>query len=747
MRYDKTTIQIALALLVTLPPAAFPREGRVDINWGLCPAEPAGESRPSSAGLDPGFSALEGDEASLIQDGVSVFTGNVELARDDHALRTDRLTYDAPNDIVDARGNTRLWTGPLFWEGEHARVDLSRDQGILENGAYRLFDRHGRGEASYIEHDMQEDASALRTVTYTTCPEENPPWKLSARTLKLDHREEWGSARDVVLRVRGMPVAYTPYISFPLSDRRKSGFLPPSFGGSRDSGLDFTLPYYWNIAPNTDATLYPRALGTRGAMLGAQYRYLLPSFHGEFSGNVLPNDRRFRDEERWLVQLRHDQRFDEHRGHFGVDFNNVSDDEYLEDFGNALSISSTRFLRRFAFLTYGREWWSVHGRVNSFQSVDPSLSGADRPYDYLPQVYYYSRLRPLARHVNFQIHGETTYFERRDSVTGGRFNLKPFVSFPFETQGSFLIPKLTLEQTWYALDGNVLGGEHPSRFAPTLSMDSGLFLERPLVLRGASFLHTIEPRLFYLYRPEVEQNDIPIFDTNEYDFSFSQLFRENRYTSIDRLGDTNAVTLAVTTRLFEDGTGLERLRLSLGEIYHFEDREVVLPGQTKIDDPASEIVAEAYAELTRAWAIGGALQWDPNDNETDKSALRLRYRPGDNKIVNFDYRFRRPSNIFGSDASIEQTDFSFRWPLTARWSVLARWNYSLPENQTLETVAGIEYESCCWGVRVVGRRFISTSEGDFDHAIMMQVVLKGLGGVGSVSSYLRSNIPGYTNEF
>ncbi|MGQ0658734.1 MAG: LPS-assembly protein LptD [Chromatiales bacterium] len=747
MRHAITTIRIALALLTTLSPPAYGRGERVDINWGLCPVEPEGAAKPSSVDLDPGFASLEGDEATLIQNGTSVFSGNVELVRDDHTLRTDRLTYDEPNAVVDARGHTRLWSGSLFWEGEHANVDLGQDRGILENGSYRLLDRHGRGEAAYVEHDMNKDLSKLREVTYTTCPGETPAWKLSARKLFLDHREEWGSARDVVLRVKGVPVGYTPYISFPLSDRRKSGLLPPTFGGSRDSGFDITLPYYWNIAPNYDATFFPRALGSRGLMLGGEYRYLLPTLGGEVVGNYLPNDSRFNHEDRWLVQFRHNQGFDENRGRLGVDFNNVSDDEYLEDFGNSLALSSTRFLNRNAYVTHGRDWWSVHGRVNSYQSVDPTLPGANRPYDYLPQVFYRTNFRRLTRHVNFQVHGETTYFDREASVTGGRFDLKPFVSFPFETPGSFLIPKVTLEQTWYALDGDTAGGDQPSRTVPALSVDSGLYLERPLSLGGAVLLHTIEPRLFYLYRPEVEQDDIPIFDTNEYDFSFSQLFRENRFASIDRLGDANSLTLAVTSRLLEETTGLERLRLSVGQIYHLADREVVLPGQRKIDDPVSEIVAEAYAELTPAWSIGGTLQWDPNDNETDKSAVRLRYRPGDNKIVNFDYRFRSPVNVSRNSTSIEQTDFSFRWPLSDNWSMLGRWNYSLPDNQTLETVAGIEYESCCWGVRLVGRRFISTSEGAYDNALMMQIVLKGLGGIGSVSSYLKKNIPGYTNEF
>jgi len=629
----------------------------------------------------------------------------------------------------------------MFWEGAHANLDLSKDKGILEKGAYRLIDRHGRGEAGYIERDMRRDVSKLKDVSYTTCPGQTPAWFLSSENLFLNHKNEWGSAKNVVLRVKGVPVAYTPYISFPLSDKRKTGFLPPTFGGSRDSGADITVPFYWNIAPNYDATLAPRILGERGVMLGGQGRYLMPSLAGSLDATFLPNDSRLDGEDRWAVHYKHDQYFHANRGHFVVDFNNVSDKQYFEDFGNALSITSERFLDRLAYVTYSHNRWYIYARVNSYQSVDRTLPGTSRPYDYLPQIYYYSNFPYVAKHVNFQIQGETTYFDRADTVTGGRLDLKPYISFPFETAGSFFIPKLSFNQTWYLLDGNTVGDDQLSRAVPTLSLDSGLFLERDLAFRGASFVNTIEPRVFYLYRPDIEQDDIPVFDSSEYDFSFGQLFRENRFSSIDRLGDANSVTLALTSRLLDSANGRERFRAGLGQIYHFKDREVVLPRQRTLEDPVSEIVAEAYAGITRAWSVGGALQWDPNDNETDKSALRLRYRPAENKIFNFDYRFRRP-------ADVEQTDMSFRWPLSDNWAVLGRWNYSPPDSQTLEAVAGVEYESCCWGVRLVGRRFISTSEGRYDNTIMLQVELKGLGGLGrGTTSYLKRNIPGYTTEF
>lgn len=737
----KTTTWIVL-LAACLPVAAVAAGRSKPINWGLCPVEPGIETKPTADDLDTGFGAVEGDEASLVENGLSTFSGNVELIRDGNALRTDKLTYDEPGEVVEAMGHTRLWSGTMFWQGEHARLDMGKDEGTLDNGEYRLTDTHGRGTALRIERDMARNVTKMRAVSYTTCPSgDTPSWELSAKKLYLDHDAEWGSARNAVLRIRGVPVAWTPYISFPLTDRRKSGLLPPTFGGSRDSGMDVTVPYYWNIAPNYDATLAPRFLGTRGLMLGAEGRYLRKDYDGQLSATILPSDNKFDDQDRWLVQYRHNQLFDDERGRFRIDFNNVSDKQYLEDFGNSLSVTSTRFLTRFADLSYGRDWWAVLARVNSYQTVDRTIPGAQRPYDYMPQVYYYSRFQPLMPHVNFQVYGETTYFDRSDTVTGGRFNLRPFISFPFESAAGFVVPRIALNQTWYDLDGNTLGDDKLTRTVPDFSIDSGLFFERATTLAGSQYVHTLEPRIYYLYRPEVEQTDIPVFDTSEYDFSLLQLFRDNRYSGIDRLGDANSITLALTSRLLHADSGREWMRLSLGQIYHFADREVVLPDQSAQTDPSSEIVAEAFAQLNRDWSVGGALQWDPNTDLTQRSAVRLRYRPGTRAILNLDYRFRRP-------ASVEQTDVSFRWPLNPNWSLLGRWNYSLPDSQTLEAFAGVEYESCCWGIRLVGRRFISTSEGQYDNAIFLQFQLKGLGGLGrNTATYLRNNVPGYTEEF
>jgi len=732
---------LALAASIGVTPAAARQKAKRD-PWLLCPAADLPAGRPSAEGLDPGFVSLTSDEAQMVEDGPSIFTGNVELVRDDNALRTDRLTWDEPREIAEALGHTRLWSGDLYWEGERATVNLDTEQGRLETGLYRILSGRGHGRAANAETDLAHETSDFKDVDYTTCPGETPDWQLSAESLHLDHEAEWGSARNVVFRVRGVPVAYTPYMSFPLSDKRKSGFLPPSFGSSRDAGFDVSLPYYWNIAPNMDATVAPRVIGRRGVMLMGQYRYLFTQGHGQLDLGYMPQDSLEDDDYRGIVTYEHQQGFAGGRGTADVFFNSVSDKEYFEDFSNNLSISSTRFLERQGRITYGGNGWSVNGRVLNYQTVDPTLPSDSRPYTMLPQVYYYATLPLGVPRLSAGLYGETTYFERDGTTEGGRIDVKPVLAYSlYSTPGAYVTPRLSLSHTQYLLEDNP-GGNHIDRTVPTVNLDSGLFFERELAVGGEGYIHTLEPRLFYLYRPEVDQDDIPVFDTGEYSFSDKVLFYENRFSGIDRLADANSLSVSLSSALIQSATGDELVRATLGQIYHFSDLDVQLPGVADDTDPYSALIADVLTRLSSSWTARGTLQWDPNNDQTDKLAMRLRYRPTDGrKILNLDYRFRNAST------DVDQTDVSFRWPVGRNWGVVGRWNYSLPEQETLEVVGGLEYESCCWGLKVVGRRFLRTADGQFDTGVFMQVELKGLANLGTgASNLLRKNVPGYEND-
>ena len=725
-----------------------------DVLWSLCPADVIRPSQPewSEPEQDAGSTEIRSDQAELRKEGVQVLSGNVEVIQNDRAVAADSVTYDEAKSLVTVEGNARYWDNSIFWDGLRGELALDEDFAKFESGDYSLVSRRGRGHAELIDVDNAKQVENLRNVDYTTCAsarESAPNWTLAAKHLKLDHNSDWGRATGVTLKVRDVPVMYLPFMSFPISDKRKSGFLAPSFGTTTDSGTDIQTPYYWNIAPHVDATIIPRVLGDRGVMLGGQARYLLPRGSSEVNFSVLPSDDQFQNETRYLFKMDHRQHFAGNRAYGEIKYNLVSDKEYFEDFGFTLGVSSTRFLEQRGYLRYTHNWFNVSALLQSYQNVDRSLPGGSRPYKRLPQILLNSRSLGY-KGLSLHMASEFVYFDRDSTTVGARIDLLPQVAYPIVRPGYFFIPRLVLRHTEYLLDNVESGDENMNRTLPVASVNAGLFLEREYEIFGQSWQQTLEPRVFYLYVPETNQDDLPLFDTGSYDFSFSQLFRDNRFSGRDRIGDANQMAVALTTRFIDRSTGRERFRASLGQLYYFEDREVTLPDREMATDSTSELIAELAARISDSWRVSADFQWDPHDSQTQKVSLNLRYRPGPFKVLNLGYRVRRERTAVGAlvDRTVEQTDVSLRWPITENWSVIGRWNYSIQSNETLESVGGVEYNSCCWGIRAAARRFISTSGGAFDTGIFLQIELKGLAGFGgSARSFLERSVPGYRAEF
>ena len=391
--------------------------------------------------------------------------------------------------------------------------------------------------------------------------------------------------------------------------------------------------------------------------------------------------------------------------------------------------------------------------MTNYQSVDRTLAAVSKPYKRLPQINFYAGRSGGNNKLNYLLHSQFTYFDRsgsdlpsRENVTGSRVDLLPSISYPYRTPSTFVTPKVSLRYTQYNLNNTSTFESSPSRILPVVSVDSGIFLERDFSIFGKKSLQTLEPRLFYLYIPEENQDDLPVFDTGLYDFSFDQLFREDRFSSKDRMGDTNQFTLALTSRLIDQATGREKGYLSLGQIYYLSDRDVTLPGGIKRDDNISPIVAELGVALLRHWKFRGNLQWDPNENKTEKLVAQIQYKPAANKVVNFNYRVRRTSTTTNL-TDVEQSDISFHWPVNQNWSMIGRWNYAIPERKSLGIFGGVEYDSCCWGFRAVARRFLTNIDGDFDTGIFLQLELKGLAGIGRKTvDFLEQRIPGYESD-
>lgn len=760
-----------LALWLSAPAIA---DERPRSDWPFCPVPPEEIRVPPRPvvedALEPGDVHVLADEADLSEDDVSHLFGNVQMTRDRQQVTADEAHYYKQPDNADFSGNVRYWDDGIYLEGDTAHLEFDDGTGSLSNARYRLVGQRGWGSARELFMDYGDITRGIN-ATFTTCDPEREGfdtdsnfWSISAGRVTLDHVNERGSARNVVLRIKDVPVFWTPYLSFPLSDKRKSGFLTPSFGSSSRSGFETRTPYYWNIAPNMDATFTPRVLSDRGVMAMGQYRYLFRRAHGELNVAYLPDDDRHGGEDRSSIGFLHEQRF--RRGSLYLTYNRVSDRNFIEDFSGDLNRSSGRFLDRRADLRYRYGWMSVLARVQDFQPIDESVPLDSEPYRRLPHVRISAAPITGRNRLNFTVHADLAYFDRDkdhlfvSNVEGFRADLYPAISYRYETPGTFLTPRIGVHFTQYDLTDTGPFPDSPSRILPVASLDGGAFLERELRLAGTEFLQTLEPRFYYLYVPDDDQEDIPVFDTSVYALSFPLLFREDRFSGLDRIGDANRLSLAVTSRFINRGTGAELGFVRAGQFIYFEDQDVirrrVLSNGRVVGDGRTHeagfgpVLAEFGLNLTEDWKFRGEIHIQPEDGTTERMAARVQYLPGDGRVLNLAYRVRRAATgeIRRNPLDIDQTDVSFRWPLNPKWSVVGRWNYAIPENRSLEMFAGIEYESCCWGLRAVARRYLSNLDGDFSTGIFLELELKGLAGLGmDAVGFLEESIRGYEPEF
>ena len=658
-------------------------------------------------------------------------------------------------------GNVNYWDGKIYMHSDTAHIERKNDESTFTNVDYRILSNRGRGKAKEL-YMVTNKVTVARSAEFTSCEPgkfwnlNDDVWKIYASRLTLNHETNRGRARNVILKIKNIPVFYTPFLTFPLNNDRKSGFLAPSFGSSKRNGFEIQAPYYWNIAPNMDATITPRLISNSGLMVAGEYRYLFPWGSGHINAEYLPGDSLYNNKDRSMISLEHRQTF-ARRGSLYVLFNNVSDKDYLEDFGGSQSVTSTSYLERRADLRYSGRNWSVFGRVQDFQLADKSVTSA--PYRRLPQIFLNAHSPSRNRALNYNLQSEVAYFDNNNKsiVKGLRFDAIPSISYPIETRATFFKPKAGLRYTMYDLTDNKINtNATPHRLLPYFSLDTGVYLDRDLSLFKQAYVQTLEPRLYYLYVPEDNQSDLPVFDSGLYDFNYYSMFYENRYSGADRFGDANQATLAVTSRLLKNN-GRELGHLSVGQIVYLQKRKVTLPGQTIQNDTLSPLAAEFRLNLSHGISLRGDLQWDPNNSTTRKVAIQAQYRPSSQKVINIAYRVRRTDTgaVINNLIDIEQTDISFHWPLTGQLNLVGRWAYALQEGKSLDMFGGLEYDSCCWSLRLVGRRFLSgfnngtgSINDKFQTGVFIQVELKGLAGMGRKTvDFLSQSIPGYTSEF
>lgn len=731
----KPTLQVYLAACLTAIPPLAVADGQGDGMWGQChtlaPSSPPTIDDTLPADQSPTYLSSDLSEGKL--DGLYTLSGRVLIRRGPQRLEADKAVYDSRASRVDATGHVRFQQGGLTTRGESARFNLDTGTGEVNQASYEYRPRHAHGTAATIVHESA-DLTRLRRATYTTCDPGRVDWELRASTVTLNHAEAVGEASNVTLRFKDVPFFYLPYVNFPLNDERKSGLLPPTLGYSNSTGLDLGLPVYWNIAPNYDATITPRVIGHRGLLTKGEFRYLSENSRGEVQAEFLPHDRKFGDN-RGALEYQNDARLSPHWSSALV-ANYVSDNLYFSELGNSLAAASTTQLERRLDLGYNATDTSFLARLQGYQTIDPTLPASSRPYQRLPQLVFTTAAPSHPYEAAYRLEGELVRFERESSLTGTRLDLTPSLTWPLGSQGYFFTPKIGVNHTQYRLHGQAAGtASDPSRTTPLYSIDSGLFLERETTLGERPFLHTLEPRLYYLKIPYRDQSALPVFDTGAFDFSFAQLFRENRFNGTDRLGDADQLSVAVTSRLIDQDSGREWLSGSLGQIFYRADRRVSLGG-TPQTRGTSDIVAEGSTHIGRRWSTDLNLQWNPETHKTERGTFLFRYHPDDRHLFNAGYRFLRDQ--------LTQTDLSFLWHLTPRWQLLGRWNYSQRDHRTLESLGGFQYESCCWIFRAIHRRYVSDISGDSKRSLYLQMELKGLGNIGkSIDEVLERGILGY----
>ncbi|MET0327548.1 MAG: LPS assembly protein LptD, partial [Luteimonas sp.] len=589
-------------------------------------------------------------------------------------------------------------------------------------------------------------------------------WELRAGQIDIDSDMGMGTARNATLRVGKVPVLYVPWFRFPIDERRLSGLLFPRISQSGRNGFDYTQPIYLNLAPNYDMTLEPRFMSRRGVQLGTEFRYRNDGGTGEFDVAYLPSDKLTSDDrELELIEVpiaenrRKDDRYlISYTGRQAINRNwqaranltRMSDPRYLEDSSNNIDgISSISTVSRLG--VYGRGlYWDASIAADYYQLTDYTLRESRLAYHRLP----YARAsweQPFGSRLLAGIDAEATRFSHVDSEAkpgGSRLDIKPYISMPFEGPSWFVRPTLAFRYTGYDLSDELASqvdpaspNTSPSRSLPIASLDAGLFFDRNTRFGGEDYLHTLEPRIFYLNAPYRDQSDLPIFDTRNLTFAWGQLFRDNRYSGADRQSDANQITLAMSSRLIRESDGREKLSASLGQIIYLDDSRVTLANEAPVERGRSAWVAESTYAVNDRWTVSAGYQWDPKARQEDLASLRTRYLIGDEGVANFSYRRR--------SSLIEQADLSFLYPISPAWSIVGRYYYSLNENRMLEGIAGVQWDSCCLAARVVARRYLRNRQGEMNNAIMFELELKGLGSAGpNTEDRLRRAILGYYRD-
>ncbi|HAZ41249.1 MAG TPA: LPS-assembly protein LptD [Methylococcaceae bacterium] len=767
-----------LTLMGKLPTNPWTRLCAVKVGKRLPPAlTEFMMSREERLARDTAPTDIDSDFFELIDNEVTTFIGSVHMTQADQELWADFITRNLTNSAVNTHGNVvyKDKTQIMMSDSAHLKGD---GRGVFRNSQFILPQVPGRGTSrvTYLDSAI---LSRYETFSYTTCPSGNQNWVLHADNVIMNKDTGFARAHNAWFSFYDLPVFWTPVMSFPIDGRRMSGLLSPVMGYSQINGFNLAVPYYFDIAPNMDATVQARYLSERGYMSLNEFRYLSDTSRGKMIFDIVPYDTQtkttrgqfgFQDSSAWMKDLTSQ-----------VDLNYVSDANYLAQLGSPLSMIDTNNITSRATVNYSAgEFGNVNLMANYYQTINPAIPKNAYPYFYLPKLEHNWGTEILDTGLTLSNTIQMADIQADSSflTTGQRFIMRPKLQLPVESSWGFFKPSATLIYNQYSLQNTgqwqalqqangvaVQQTDTPNFTVPILSMDAGTYFDRDFDLGGQTWQQTIEPRLFYVYIPYTNQSDIPVFDTTPYDFTYYQMFRENRYTGNDRIGDTNQMTAALTSRIIDGEKGYDRFRATIGNIAYFDNRQVTTIGTTPSTyaQSFSNLVGDVYAGITEDWSIYNAGQYNASQNVISRGQVGLTYNNRQNQILNMIYRYRLnqntntgcPTNATTSysylstfSECLNLTDVSFRLPLFEGWHMVGRWEYSFLNNTTLETFFGVERETCCYKFAVIARRYLNTISSNgtaqSNDAIYVQLDLKGLSSVNAdVDKFLQRTIMGY----
>jgi LPS-assembly protein len=705
---NKTHVGFLILLVSGLLPAHT-----LSADESLCKFQPASIINKDTFSLD-GKTHLQSDKVEVSEKDVSRFEGHVVIQQIDKRIETEQAEYKKQTEQIEAKGNVRFITPDIQVKSETANFDLKSNHALLQKTEYQSLTSRAHGQASKVEI-KNSHTSELSDATYTTCDPDDADWLLSASSITLNNKSHQGHARHVVIRFKDVPFFYFPYLRFPIGENRLSGFLFPYFGNSDQHGNELKIPYYWNIHPQFDATITPWYMSKRGTLLHTEFRYLSESSNGTLTAEYLDKDKVFKgDRER--LHWKH-QSAPKLGWQTNIEYNSVADISHLTDFTDNINSTSATYLIKKGDISYNSPKWLLNIKAQNHQIIS-----GDKPYKRLPQISLNSRYAVKNNALNYSFQSEAVRFDHADyKVIGERVHIKPGISYPLSSAAGFFKPQLSVQYTDYNLQ-QTSGETKLSRTVPTFSLNSGLFFERDSKIFSNNYIHTLEPQLFYVYVPYKDQSALPIFDTSVYAFNINQPFANYRFNGIDRIGDDNRLTAALATRFINQENGQETFMARVGQIYYFSDRKVQLPTVPVDTGSRSNMIAEVKTKFNiyGNWSLSSQLEWDPELKENASSSSQLGYKYKKFNL-NFAHRYQRNT--------LETREMKMNWELSSRWKINAAHLYNIRDKYIVENLFGINYESCCWGLRLSTKeRYLNSTE--TDRGVYLELILKGLGGFG-----------------